>query len=517
MTLLYPQFLFLLIPLGLLSYLLRPRLLQQYIHLIILGLIIFSLSRPQLEKGVKEIPIQAQDILIALDVSYSMRVQDIKPNRYTYAKETINALLEANTKDNIMLIAFTTNPLLLSPPTTDHQLIHMALSALEPKNILTKGTSLENLFKKITSFKQKYREVLLITDGGEEHNLHKLLGALNGTNIHLTILALGTTQGATIPKDDGTMLKDKQNHLVISRINPLLISLANATGGTYLIASGTPQQSANAITKSFLQGNRHNRLINKLYQNHTELYFLPLLLAAILFIVLHTRASYYLLLFVTLAGVNLQASLFDSLALNNAYNAYMQKDYNRSKKTLLDIKTPSLQQRYALATTIYRLGDYTTARKLYASIQTTSPKLKQKLYYNIANTYVMEHTYDKAKMYYTKALQLGKEEDATYNLALISWLKNYHNHQISITQPKPQGSQKNKNKAQYNKSNKSTNNSQQQISSGSSTGGQREDKSKRKEQQKEKLKFDRERQPLPLGSKVYELINKGYIREIQPW
>jgi len=294
MSLLYPPFLWLFIPLGLLVWLLRPKKLMPTVHLVILGLLILALARPQLKEGLQEEQVAAKEILIATDVSYSMRAQDIKPNRYSYAKQTIDALLEQNANDNIMLIAFTSNPLLLSPPTTDHQLIHTALNALEPKNILTKGTSLEKLFKKIASLKKVQREVLLITDGGEEQDLQKLLDALKGTDIHLTILALGTTKGATVPKEDGTLLKDKENHLVISRINPLLKKLADATNGTYLTASGRPEQTAAAIEASFQQGEQEEKQTSKLHYTYTELYWLPLLLAVILFLMLHTRASRYL-------------------------------------------------------------------------------------------------------------------------------------------------------------------------------------------------------------------------------
>ena len=103
-----------------------------------------------------------------------MKATDISPTRYDFAKETIAALLQENPGDNIMLIAFTTNPLLLSPPTTDHALINIALANLNPEFILTKGTSLEKLFKRLASMKMGQKNLILMTDGGEEENLEKL-------------------------------------------------------------------------------------------------------------------------------------------------------------------------------------------------------------------------------------------------------------------------------------------------------------------------------------------------------
>ncbi|PTB87132.1 VWA domain-containing protein, partial [cyanobacterium G8-9] len=186
-------------------------------------------------------------MIIALDVSYSMRATDLSPTRYDFAKETIRVLLEKNPSDNIMLIAFTTNPLLLSPPTTDHTLINIALKSLNPEFILTKGTSLEKLFKKLSQLDAGHKNLILMTDGGEESDLTKLTSILADSDISLTILALGSKQGITIKNKDGSLLKDKQGNLVISRINPLLEILASTVKGNYITASSSPEATANQI------------------------------------------------------------------------------------------------------------------------------------------------------------------------------------------------------------------------------------------------------------------------------
>ena len=93
MILLYPSFLWLMIPLLLLLWK-GGLLFTQRIHLIVLMLLVLTLSRPVEEQALQEASIKAKDILIALDVSYSMKATDIRPTRYDFAKETISALLE---------------------------------------------------------------------------------------------------------------------------------------------------------------------------------------------------------------------------------------------------------------------------------------------------------------------------------------------------------------------------------------------------------------------------------------
>ena len=100
MTLLYPGFLWLFIPLIALFLGKRKRNLITTVHLSVLMLIVIALSRPVLPEGLQERSLAAKNIIIALDVSYSMRAKDIEPTRYEFAKETIQSLLKENAKDN---------------------------------------------------------------------------------------------------------------------------------------------------------------------------------------------------------------------------------------------------------------------------------------------------------------------------------------------------------------------------------------------------------------------------------
>ena len=72
MSLMYPSFLWLLLPLALFFVSQKQKNLLFVTHLIILALIIVTLSRPVIEEGLQENRIEAKDIIIALDVSYSM-------------------------------------------------------------------------------------------------------------------------------------------------------------------------------------------------------------------------------------------------------------------------------------------------------------------------------------------------------------------------------------------------------------------------------------------------------------
>ena len=473
---------------------------------------LLALMRPVWHQTAQKRQIEARDIIIALDISYSMRATDIQPSRYEYAKETIDILLKKNTTDNIMLIAFTTNPLLLSPPTTDHELISIALKSINMEYILTHGTSLERLFEKLKRLNIKNKHLLLITDGGQERRSSQVDTTIKDANLALTILAVGTQQGTTIKKSDGSLLKDEEGNLIVSRRNQMLEHLASDNGGEYLVADGSALQSAKEIMQSIETQHQNRKSIEKMQQNFIELYPIPLVLALLLFFVIHTRAIRYLILFLGLFGLEANASLVDDIWLINAYKAYKKGDFNSSYDSLANIQTPSLQSLMALGNIYYKQKKYTQALFTYQSIRSTSIPIKQKLYYNSANCYMKLEKYNKAIDNYSKALQLGFDKDAHSNLSLAMQQQKKKKKNQGLSNPNAQSSSTS---SPNQKTQSSETKENQEKSSGSGGGTQKSNKTK--EETDKKLLESTPSLKQPISSKVYELINKGYIYEKQPW
>jgi len=510
MTFLYPIFLLFILPLGLMLWK-SPKIFVPRVHTIILILLFIALARPVQEQSLEEMPIEAKEIIIALDVSYSMNAKDLLPSRYGFAKATINALLKANPSDNIMLLAFTSNPLLLSPPTTDHALITIALDSLNPKFILTKGTSLQRLFTKLGQMNTKDKNIILMTDGGEKEDVQALASLIISSQMHLHILGLGSISGTTISQEDGSILKDKEGNLLISRLNPMLKSLASAVQGSYSTASLSPSLTASALDSLLQSQSDQSLAILKKQRHYKERYGFPLALALILFFMLHTRFVKYLLLLALVFGFSAQASMWDSYHLFSAYKAYENKHYSQSIVHLKKIQNASLESQMALASSYYQENRYQKALDMYLSIRSSSASIKQKLFYNIANSYALQGKYSKAKSYYIKALNLGKDPQSQSNLERIVFLIDKQKASLGIAHPKSQDSASSKSQ---NQEKDSPSPKEDEPSSGSGSGGEQQ---KTKQKQKQKLQEAPNPSPHPLSSKVYELINKGYIYEKEPW
>lgn len=510
MTFLYPDFLWLVVLLALLIGKYASKRMTA-LHLCVALLVALALSRPILQESKQDAQTKSKDIIIAFDASYSMRATDIPPSRYAFTKETIMALLKLNPSDNIMLIAFTSNPLLLSPPTTDHGLIEVALQSLNPDFILTKGTSLQALFQKIATLQTVPKNLLVITDGGEESNLGTMVSLVQESSTLLTVLAMGTAQGSTVPNKDGSLLKDKEGHLVVSALNPLLGDLASVVSGNYITPSSSPTSTAEEINTALQKNANTQQNIYKKQHAHQELYWIPLLLAALLFLTLHTRALKYLFILLAFFGIQAQASFLDTVHLWLAYQNYHEADYNQTHTQLMRIENHTLESKMALANTYYKLYRYKEAIQTYQSIRSTSIPAKKQLYYNLANAYAQLGTYDKAREYYVKTLQLGEDVDARHNLKMVALLEVKKIPKLGKSNLKPQGSdQKSDDKKNDKKAKKS------KSSQGAGSGGSKKT-SKKKAQAKPIPQNTEKAKSHPLGSKVYELINKGYIHETQPW
>ncbi len=508
MTLLYPSLLWLLIPVAILAY--SSHGLRERTHLLILALLTLSLARPAVQQGAGEKAILSRNIVIAFDISYSMRAADIAPTRYEYARETIRSLLDISPADHISLIAFTTNPLLLSPATTDHRLIKQALESIEPHNILTKGTSIGALLRKVVSAAPPHATLVLITDGGEESDAARAAAQLKGSGISLVILPLATTVGTSIRDEDGKMLKDESGNIIISRLNPMLSHLASLTRAI-VVSPSSPQESARQIYTA-IESQGEGELLSKQSRNTVELYIVPLFIAMALFLLLHTRAVRYLIIALAFAGVEANASMWDTLTLSRGLSAYEAGDYNRSLTLTQKIEHPTLQSAMLTAATYYRLGAYEEAIAVYEQIRSTSEETKHDIYHNLGNCYAKINSYKKAREYYTRALALRYDEETLHNLSLIA----HKSDALAPSLSTPPSGDTDKNTAskegEEDKSDKSGGNSESGGSSGATPK-----KKKDKKEEKTALKESSAPQKQPLSSKVYDLINEGYIYEKKPW
>ena len=216
--------------------------LKGFLLLSAFGLMVFALTGPRWGSHFQEVNRKGADIMIAVDVSPSMLVEDIKPNRLERARREIMDFLKVVQGDRVGLVAFSGAAFIQCPLTLDYAALEMFLNALQPDLIPVPGTDLEAAVKiALSSFDFKAetdKVILLITDG--EDNEGKGLEAARKAEekgVKIFVFGMGETSGGPIPAGGGKggFKKDKDGKLILSRLNENdLRKIASMAGGTYI-------------------------------------------------------------------------------------------------------------------------------------------------------------------------------------------------------------------------------------------------------------------------------------------
>jgi len=216
---------------------------------------ILALARPQWGKHEEIVQVTGLDIIIALDVSNSMEVEDVSPSRSKKAKHLIRSFLDRLGGDRVGVVAFAGSAYLATPLTTDLGYVAETIDILGPKMVTNQGTDIgfaletaaralergaEEGEKKAGDDSLRSRVVILISDG-EDHRKGaideaKLLGT-SGAKVY--VLGIGTEKGGPIPtRDDSGQLfgykRTRKGDPVISGFKPdALKKIAKEAGGRY--------------------------------------------------------------------------------------------------------------------------------------------------------------------------------------------------------------------------------------------------------------------------------------------
>ena len=136
----------------------------------ILGLAIVALARPQSGARQETVFSEGVDIVIALDISGSMRCEDFKPrNRLEVARDTVAAFVDGRPSDRLGLVAFSAIATTRCPPTIDHEMLRQLLDGVDftpPEEDGTAiGLGLATAVNRLRTSPAKSKVVVLVTDG----------------------------------------------------------------------------------------------------------------------------------------------------------------------------------------------------------------------------------------------------------------------------------------------------------------------------------------------------------------
>jgi len=217
-----------------------------------------GIANPQIGTKMEEVKRTGVDIMIALDVSNSMKAEDIKPNRLESAKQELSQMLDKLQNDRIGLIVFGGDSYLQLPLTGDYSAARLILSTIDVDVVPVPGTAIGSAIrlamKSFVAGEQKHKVIILITDG-ENHEDDALAAAKDahedGTIIHT--IGMGSPSGVPIPIYQNNVQigykKDESGNAVVTKLDEqALVQIAEAGGGRYIRASNQ-QSELDAVLK----------------------------------------------------------------------------------------------------------------------------------------------------------------------------------------------------------------------------------------------------------------------------
>ncbi len=248
--------------------------------------IIIALARPQTGDGFQQISRDGIDIMLALDISTSMDVMDVKPSRLEAAKKAIGNFIENRTNDRIGLILFAGSSFTKCPLTLDYAVLKSFITPIK-SGILEDGTAIgmaiANGVNRLKESSAKSKIVILLTDGVNNRGLIDPRSAIElavGEKIKVYTIGLGQNGSFLMDIDDPRF--GRRRVRVNSEIDEKLLNeIADSTGARYFSAKNQKE-----LEEIYTEINRleKSKVKSRIYYEYTEQFAIPAGLAIFLLV-----------------------------------------------------------------------------------------------------------------------------------------------------------------------------------------------------------------------------------------
>ncbi len=471
-------------------------------------MVILALSRPAVSQKPLKVEEGGSDVILAVDVSYSMRATDFAPSRLEAAKAMLRSVVRSNPKERFGVIAFTTSAIVLSPLTKDRELLEHLFDSLDESQIITKGTHVMSALE--LSRKMSHAEhptIILFTDGGDEAQYEKEADYIRENGLAVNVVMLATAEGSTIPTEEGASFKDEEGHIVVTSRNDAIKALAEAGGGRVIQGN-----DLSALNDVIAEGRRDDYKGSSTIIRYSELFYIPLLIALFAFVAAFTtvgeKISQRFLPLLALIGISAQGGVLDFAYLHLAHTDYVQGNFERSAAWY--DKVEGNEARYNRANALYKAGKYTEALALYRQIRSNDPLFKSTLFYNIGNCHIRLQEFENARNALLKSLSLRYTKAADENLRAIAGAAEKQTLNVR-KEKKDQFSKEENAPTGESKPSKQGGGSNMQTDMASGGGG---DEGKKTEGD---ARLSMAQGKAKLSSRQYELINQRSVHETKPW
>ena len=417
--------------------------------LIALSLLIVMLARPQMGTKINQEKRTGIETIIAMDISNSMRAEDIVPSRLDRSKMMVENLVDHFNNDKIGLIVFAGDAFVQLPITSDYVSAKMFLGSIDPSMIATQGTDLAGAINMAaSSFTQEEgigKAIIVITDGEDhEGGAMEAAEAARKRGMSVYVLGVGSANGAPIPiPGTGDYMKDNTGNTVMSALNEEMCKqVAAAGGGVYIHVennSAAQQQLDNELDK--LAKKETSTTVYSDFDEQFQAFGILALLLLILEVCIFERRS-PLLKRVSLFGSKKKVVTALLLIMTVCASAQTDRQYIRQGNKQFnagDFANAEVSYRKAIEKNpknpqaVYNLGNALMAQQKdsaavdqfeNAAKLETNPLRKYRSFHNLGVICQTHKMYGEAIEAYKNALRLNPNDDETrYNLVLCKHQK----------------------------------------------------------------------------------------------
>ena len=457
------------------------RLLKQAIVLGGLCSLVVALANPQMGTRVEEIKREGIDLFVALDVSLSMKAEDIKPNRLDKAKRDVSNLLRKLAGDRVGLIVFAGDAFVQFPLTADYSAADLFISAVDVESVPRPGTMIGNAIEKaLDSFKAEdptEKAIIIASDGeNNEGEIKRAVEKALEAGVKIYTIGTGTPEGGPIPIYNAAGVRtdfkrDMAGNVVLTRLDETTLEqIATATGGSYRRATSGGDELEEVFQE--LTELETTEFGAKQITGYESLYQYPLALALLLMLMeflsserrgkviaklkelIPIAGTAVFLLMLAASGQALGQTVRSHVAEGNeAYVEERHPDAEAEYKKALEKDASSREAHFNLGDTYYKQKRYDEALKSFASAEALATRKSDKssAFYNTGNSLFKAEKLAESIEAYKQALrQDPANDDARYNLEFARKRQQQQQNQQQ-KQDKDQDKKKDENKDQQQK------------------------------------------------------------------
>jgi Ca-activated chloride channel family protein len=208
-----------------------------------LALLVLAFARPQLPHDVREIRLRSRNIMVALDISSSMKAGDFQPgNRLEVARRVLKEFVQEREGDLIGLVIFAGRTFLQAPLTPDTDLLGETIESVDigmlPDGTAI-GTALAMSLNQLKDLPPKASVIVLITDGANNTGKPSPFAAAEAArSLGVRIHSIGLSTADTTPADRNLIWRWGRAPARLTRSDEAVLTrISSRTGGQFYRAT----------------------------------------------------------------------------------------------------------------------------------------------------------------------------------------------------------------------------------------------------------------------------------------